>query len=50
MNKNQNVMIYAGASGVGTSLIQLAKHYGLKSYVTCSTKKKISLCQKYTNQ
>lgn len=47
LTKNENVMIYAGASGVGTAAIQMVKWFGGNSYFTCSTKEKIDFCKKY---
>jgi NADPH:quinone reductase-like Zn-dependent oxidoreductase len=38
------VLIHAGASGVGTSLIQLAKAIGAKSIVTAGSEEKIKYC------
>jgi NADPH:quinone reductase-like Zn-dependent oxidoreductase len=33
-----NVLVHAGAGGVGGAAIQLAKHFGAKVYATCSTR------------
>ena len=42
----ETVLIHAGASGVGTSAIQLAKHlYSAKIVATAGTKGKLDLCQ-----
>ena len=37
-NQNKTALIYAAASGVGTSLIQLCKMMGIKSIAVASTK------------
>lgn len=50
INKNQNVMIYAGASGVGTAAIQIAKFYEADTFFTCSTQDKIDFCLKSENR
>ncbi len=41
----QRVLIHAGASGVGTSAIQLAKTRGLQVAVTVGTEEKATFCQ-----
>lgn len=46
LNKGQNVMIYAGASGVGTAAIQIVKWFEANAYFTCSTEEKIDFCMK----
>ena len=38
-------MIYAAASGVGTSLIQLCKFMGIKSIAVASSKDKLDMCK-----
>ncbi|KRX07007.1 GroES (chaperonin 10)-like protein [Pseudocohnilembus persalinus] len=45
---NQSILIYAGASGVGTSAIQLAKYFAKNSKVfyTVSSKEKMDICQR----
>lgn len=43
--KGESVLIHAGASGVGTAAIQLAKQKGLTSYVTAGSDEKISFCE-----
>ena len=45
VKKNDNVLIHAAASGVGTALIQLIKLYQAKSIALCSTKDKIEFCE-----
>jgi tumor protein p53-inducible protein 3 len=42
----QHVLIHAGASGVGTAAVQLAKAIGCKVAVTTSSDDKLELCQK----
>ena len=46
LNKNHNVMVYAGASGVGTAAIQLIRYFEANAYFTCSTQDKIDFCIK----
>lgn len=41
----QKVLIHAGASGVGTAAIQLAKFFGAEVAVTASTDEKLALCK-----
>jgi tumor protein p53-inducible protein 3 len=41
----QKVLIHAGASGVGTAAIQLAKFVGAQVAVTASTDEKLALCK-----
>ena len=44
MQAGDTVLIQAGASGVGTVLIQLAKAWGAKVIATASTQDKLDLC------
>ena len=44
MQKGDKVVFHAGASGIGTAGIQLAKAYGCKSFVTAGSKEKIDFC------
>ena len=46
VKKDDNVMVYAGASGVGTAAIQLIKWFDANAYFTCSTQEKIDFCEK----
>lgn len=39
LQSNENVLIHAGGSGVGTAAIQIAKHVGATIYVTTSSSK-----------
>ena len=41
----QTVLIHAGASGVGTALIQLCKKIGAKAIVTAGSEEKIEYCK-----
>lgn len=41
---NDVAVVHAAASGVGTALIQLIKHYKAKSVALCSTDEKINYC------
>lgn len=45
MQSGDTVLIQAGASGVGTILIQLAKAWGAKVIATASTQEKLDLCK-----
>lgn len=44
LQPGQSVLLHAGASGVGTSAIQLAKAAGAKVAVTCGSNAKIEAC------
>ena len=46
-DKTQNIIIHAGASGVGTAAIQVARqlHPKVKIFVTASSQKKIDFCK-----
>lgn len=44
LKKDQTVLIHAGASGVGTAAIQLAREIGSKIIVTAGTEEKRQLC------
>ena len=44
LQPNQNVLIHAGASGVGLAAIQLAKRHGCSVAVTASSQVKLDLC------
>ncbi len=45
LQSGDTVLVQAGASGVGTVLIQLAKAWGAKVIATASTHDKLDLCQ-----
>ena len=45
MQSGDTVLVQAGASGVGTVLIQLAKAWGAKVIATASTQDKLDLCR-----
>eukprot|EP00761_Pharyngomonas_kirbyi_P000037 gb/GECH01000037.1/.p1 GENE.gb/GECH01000037.1/~~gb/GECH01000037.1/.p1 ORF type:complete len:392 (+),score=94.40 gb/GECH01000037.1/:1-1176(+) len=45
LQSSQNVLIHAGASGVGTAAIQLAKMAGARHIVTTSSTAKIQACR-----
>jgi len=47
IEKGDRVLIYGGASGVGTTLIQLVKFFGGVSIVTVSTDEKVEFTKKY---
>jgi NADPH:quinone reductase-like Zn-dependent oxidoreductase len=42
---NETVLIHAGASGVGTAAIQLARAVGAKVFVTAGTETKVAFCR-----
>ncbi|MBS4200837.1 NAD(P)H-quinone oxidoreductase [Bacillus sp. FJAT-49732] len=44
LKKGETILIHAGASGVGTSAIQLAREIGARAIVTAGTDEKRSLC------
>ncbi len=44
--KNEKVLIHGGASGIGTTAIQLAKHFGAKVYATAGSDKKCQAVEK----
>ena len=44
IKSHDEVLIHAGASGVGTSAIQLVKALGGRSYVTVGSKEKLDFC------
>jgi len=45
LQSGETVLIHAGASGVGTAGIQLAKEMGAKVFVTASTSEKLRRCR-----
>jgi putative PIG3 family NAD(P)H quinone oxidoreductase len=45
MQAGQTVLIHAGASGVGTAAIQLAREWGAQAIVTASGAKKLARCR-----
>ncbi|MED1202591.1 NAD(P)H-quinone oxidoreductase [Heyndrickxia acidicola] len=46
LKQGQNVLIHAGASGVGTAAIQLVREAGAKSIVTAGSQDKLDFCAK----
>lgn len=46
LKKGERILIHGGASGVGTTAIQLAKAFGAKVYVTAGTDEKCNACLK----
>ena len=44
--KGETVLVHAGASGVGSALIQLGKYYGLQVFATCGSDEKVEYCKK----
>jgi putative PIG3 family NAD(P)H quinone oxidoreductase len=45
LQANETVLIHAGASGVGTAAIQLARAVGAKVFVTAGTETKVAFCR-----
>ena len=46
LQKNEKVLIHGGASGIGTTAIQLAKEFGTTVYATAGSDKKCSAVEK----
>ena len=46
LKKNESILIHGGASGIGTTAIQLAKIFGAKVYATAGTSKKCAAVKK----
>ena len=46
LKKGESILIHGGASGIGTTAIQVAKSFGAKVYVTASTDDKGRACVK----
>ena len=46
LQKNEKVLIHGGASGIGTTAIQLAKHFGAKVYATAGSDEKCQVVEK----
>ncbi len=46
LEKNESVLIHGGASGIGTTAIQLAKHFGAKVYATAGRDEKCQAVEK----
>ncbi|MFF2878670.1 NAD(P)H-quinone oxidoreductase [Gottfriedia sp. NPDC057991] len=44
LKENETVLIHAGASGVGTAAIQLAREFGASSIVTAGNEMKLAAC------
>jgi putative PIG3 family NAD(P)H quinone oxidoreductase len=45
LKEGESVLIHAGASGVGTAAIQLAKHIGARVIVTAGSDEKLAVCR-----
>lgn len=41
----ETVLVHAAASGVGTAMLQLAKHFGAKTIAVASTDEKLAFCK-----
>lgn len=46
LKKGERLLVHGGASGIGTTAIQVAKHFGAKVYVTAGTDEKCRQCKK----
>ena len=46
LKKNESILIHGGASGIGTTAIQLAKIFGAKVYATAGSTKKCTAAKK----
>ena len=46
LQKNEKVLIHGGASGIGTTAIQLAKHFDAKVYATAGSDEKCQVVEK----
>jgi len=46
LKKNESILIHGGASGIGTTAIQLAKIFGAKVYATAGSSKKCAAVKK----
>ena len=46
LKKNESILIHGGASGIGTTAIQLAKIFGAKVYATAGSSKKCAAIKK----
>lgn len=44
--EGETVLVHAGASGVGTATIQLAKHAGCRVIATAGSEKKLEMCRR----
>ncbi len=46
LQKNEKVLIHGGASGIGTTAVQMAKHFGAKVYATAGSDQKCQAVEK----
>lgn len=46
LKKGESILIHGGASGIGTTAIQMARNLGAKVFVTTGSEKKNSACKK----
>lgn len=46
LKKGETTLIHGGASGIGTTAIQVAKAFGAKVFITAGTDKKCKACEK----
>ncbi|XP_073122552.1 uncharacterized protein [Henckelia pumila] len=45
LTKGETFLIHGGSSGIGTFAIQLAKHLGIKVFITAGSEEKIAACK-----
>ncbi|XP_073313109.1 uncharacterized protein [Primulina huaijiensis] len=45
LTKGETVLIHGGSSGIGTFAIQLAKHLGVKVFITAGSEEKLAACK-----
>jgi NADPH2:quinone reductase len=46
LKPGETLLVHGGSSGIGTTAIQLAKHFGAKAIVTAGTEEKCEACRK----
>ena len=46
LKQNETLLVHGGASGIGTTAIQMAKAYGARVYATAGDAEKVKLCEK----
>jgi putative PIG3 family NAD(P)H quinone oxidoreductase len=44
LGRGERVLVHAGASGIGTAMIQVCRAWGNPCFVTCSTEEKVARC------
>ncbi|HUO55681.1 MAG TPA: NAD(P)H-quinone oxidoreductase [Rhodoblastus sp.] len=46
LKKGENFLVHGGSSGIGSTAIQLAKHFGAKVFATAGSAEKVEFCKK----